>query len=103
MPTRSLVAALAALIAAAPANAAQFVNFACADGAKLSLIVESPGTGLVMLGGVGPGAGGALRLQNRHPKSGLWYASPAGELHASGASATFRMRGRAPTTCRVVR
>ena len=103
MPTRPLIAALVVALAAAPAKAAQYVNFACADGAKLLLIVESPGTGLVMLGGAGPGAGSAVRLQNRHPPSGLWYASPAGELRATGATATFRMQGRAPTTCRWVR
>ena len=97
LPARSLVAALAALIAAAPANAAQFVNFACADGSKISLIFERQGTGLVMVGG------GALRLQNRHPASGLWYASPYGDLRAKGATATFRMQDRAPTTCRKAR
>ena len=47
--------------------------------------------------------GGALRLQDRHPASGLWYASPYGELRAKGATATFPMSDRAPTTCRKVR
>ena len=44
-------------------------------------------------------AGGALRLQNRYPASGYWYASSAGELRSRGERATFRMQGRAPTTC----
>jgi hypothetical protein len=100
---RPLVLALGACLAVAPADAGSYVNFACADGAKLSLIFEKQGTGLVMLGGPGFGAGGALRLQNRRPASGLWYASPYGELRATGATATFRMQGRAPTTCRRAR
>ncbi len=89
--------ALAAVFIAAPAWADSYVNFACADGSKISLIFESQGTGLVMVGG------GALRLENRHPASGLWYASSYGELRAKGSTATFRMQGRAPTTCRKVR
>ncbi len=98
-----LAFALAAILLvplAAPASADPYVNFVCADGAKLTLIFERQGTALVMLGGAGPGAGGALRLQNRHAASGLRYASPYGELRASGSRATFRMQGRAPTTCR---
>ena len=97
MATARLGAALFAVLLAAPALADPSVNFACADGSKLSLIFEKPGTGLVMVGG------GALRLQNRRPASGLWYASPYGELRARGSTATFRMSGRAPTTCRKVR
>ncbi len=93
MTIRLLAAALLALFAA-PALAEPYVNFACADGSKISLIFEKSGTGLVMVGG------GALRLDNRRPASGLWYASPAGELRAKGSTATFRMQGRAPTTCR---
>ena len=93
---------LAAALTVAPAHADTYINFACADGAKLTLIFEKKGTGLVMLGGAGTGAGGALRFQNRHAVSGLWYASPYGELRASGSRATFRIQGRAPTTCRRV-
>ena len=103
MSTKPILFALGALLVAEPAHADAYVNFACADGAKLSLIFEKQGTGLVMLGGAGLGAGGALRLENRHPASGLWYASPSGELRARGSTATFRMQGRAPTTCRKVR
>jgi hypothetical protein len=44
--------------------------------------------------------GGALRLADQHPSSGLWYASPAGEFRANGEAATFHMIGRPPTTCR---
>ena len=84
-------------LALAPsAEAGSYVNFACADGSKLSLIFEKSGAGLIMVGG------GALRLENRHPRSGLWYASSSGELRTRGATATFRMQGRAPTTCRRV-
>ncbi len=93
---KPLASALLPLALAAPAAASPYVNFACADGAKISLIFETSGTGLVMVGG------GALRLENRHPRSGLWYASSSGELRAQGATATFRMQGRAPTTCRKV-
>ncbi len=96
MTIRLLAAALLALFAA-PALAEPYVNFACADGSKISLIFEKSGTGLVMVGG------GALRLDNRRPASGLWYASPAGELRAKGSTATFRMQGRAPTKCRKAR
>ncbi len=103
MSAKLVILALGALLVVAPAHAGAYVNFACADGSKLSLIFEKQGTGLVMLGGAGFGAGGALRLQNRHPASGLWYASPYGELRAKGSTATFRMQGRAPTTCRKAR
>jgi hypothetical protein len=103
MSTKHFGLALAAALAASPAYADGYVNFACADGAKLTLIFERQGTGLVMLGGAGAGAGGALRLQKRHASSGLWYASPYGELRATGLTATFRMQGRAPTSCRKVR
>jgi hypothetical protein len=96
MSTKFLAIALAAVVIAAPARADSYVNFACADGSKISLIFEARGTGLVMVGG------GALRLQNRHPASGLWYASRSGDLRAKGATATFRMQGRAPTSCRKV-
>jgi membrane-bound inhibitor of C-type lysozyme len=98
MSTKLLALALAAVLLAAPAARAEsYVNFSCADGSKISLIFENQGTGLVMIGG------GALRLQNRHPASGLWYASPHGELRAKGSTATFRVQGRAPTSCRKVR
>ena len=97
MTIRSLGTLLLALWLAAPARAEPPLDFACADGSKLSLIFETSGTVLVMVGG------GALRLENRHPASGLWYASPAGELRAKGSTATFRMHGRAPTTCRMAR
>jgi membrane-bound inhibitor of C-type lysozyme len=95
-PSKRIAAALGFGLLAAPTQAGPYVNYACADGAKLSLIFEKSGTALVMV------EGGALRLQNRHPASGLWYASSAGELRANGATATFRMAGRAPTTCRRV-
>ena len=91
-PTRFF--ALAPTLLAAPARADSYVNFACDDGSKISLTLEKSGAGLVMVGG------GALRLRNRHPASGLWYASPHGELRARGATATFRMSGRGPTRCR---
>jgi len=94
---RIFAGALAAFVVVAPACAGPYVNFACADGSKISLIFEKTGTGLVMVDG------GALRLANRHPASGLWYASPYGALRAKGSTATFRMTGRAPTTCRKVR
>jgi hypothetical protein len=96
MPIRIFAGALAALVVVAPACTGPYVNFACADGSKISLIFEKGGTGLVMVDG------GALRLENRHPASGLWYAFPYGELRARGSTATFRMTGRAPTTCRKV-
>lgn len=97
MASGIFVLALAAMLVAAPAHAGSYVNFACADGSKISLIFEKSGTGLVMVDG------GALRLHNRHSASGLWYASPNGELRAKGATATFRMTGRATTTCRKAR
>ena len=97
MSTKRFAIALCAIVVAAPASAESYVNFACADGSKISLIFERQGTGLVMVGG------GALRLKNRHPASGLWYASPYGDLRAKGATATFRMQDRAPTTCRKAR
>jgi membrane-bound inhibitor of C-type lysozyme len=98
-PSKRIAAALALglCLLAAPAQAEPYVNYACADGAKLSLIFEKSESALVMV------EGGALRLQNRHPASGLWYASSAGELRAKGAKATFRMAGRARTTCLRVR
>jgi hypothetical protein len=43
--------------------------------------------------------GGALRLQNRKPASGLWFASPYGDFRAARGKARFKMTGRAPTTC----
>jgi hypothetical protein len=76
------------------AQAEPYLNFACADGAKISVIFETSGTALVMIDG------GALRLADQHPSSGLWYASPAGEFRANGEAATFHMIGRPPTTCR---
>ncbi len=97
MSTKIFVLAFAAVLLAAPARAESYVNFACVDGSKITLIFESQGTGLVMI------AGGALRLQNRHPASGLWYGSPYGELRAKGSTATFRMQGRTPTSCRKAR
>jgi hypothetical protein len=94
MLRRSMVLMLA--LFAVPAHAEPYVNFICADGSRISLIFEKSGTGLVMVDG------GALRLENRHAAVGLWYASRWGELRSSGATATFRMAGRTPTTCRVV-
>jgi fructose-1,6-bisphosphatase/inositol monophosphatase family enzyme len=46
-------------------QAQAYMNFQCADGAKLSLIFENAGTALVMIDG------GALRLQKRKAASGL--------------------------------
>ena len=95
MSAKALAVSLAALfVAPPPAHAEPYVNFACADGSKITLIFETPGAGLVMVDG------GALRLQNQRPTSGLWYASPFGELRVRGATATFRMAGRAATACR---
>ena len=83
-----------ALIGGAPSVQAQaYLNFQCADGAKLSLIFEKQGTALVMIDG------GALRLRNRNPASGLWFASPYGDFRAAGGKARFKMTGRAPTIC----
>ena len=97
MSPKMLAVAFAALLLAQPACADPYVNYACADGSKISLIFERSGTGLVMVDG------GALRLENRHPARGPWYASPYGELRAKGSAATFRMQGRTPTACRKVR
>jgi hypothetical protein len=79
--------------AASSAHAQAYMNFQCADGAKLSLIFEKDGTALVMVGG------GALRMQNRKALSGLWFASPYGDFRAVGGKARFKMAGHAPTTC----
>ena len=93
MRRAAAAAFLAAVVAGAPAHAEPALNFACADGSKLSLTLEKSGTGLVMVGGR------TLRLQNRHPASGYWYASFAGELRVLGERATFRMQGHKATTC----
>ena len=96
---RLLAAVLSGLyvaFTASRASAQPYVNFRCADGSPLTLIFEKGGTGLVMIGG------GALRLNDRRPASGLWFASPHGELRADGANATFRRTGRPPTSCRKV-
>ena len=79
---------------ATAAQAEPYLNFACAAGVKITVIFEPSGTALVMI------EGGALRLADQHPPSGLWYASPAGEFRADGDTATFHMIGRPPTTCR---
>ena len=62
-------------------QAQAYLNFRCADGAKLSLIVEKQGAALVMI------EGGAFRLRNRNPASGLWLASPYGDYCAAGGKA----------------
>lgn len=80
-------------MSASPVHAQAYMNFQCADGAKLSLIFEKQGTALIMVGG------GALRLQSRKPASGLWFASPHGDFRVTGARARFKMAGRSPTTC----
>ncbi|WP_294532411.1 MliC family protein [uncultured Rhodoblastus sp.] len=90
---RAIILTFALMSGAGPVHAQAYMNFECADGARLSLIFEKPGTALIMVGG------GALRLQNRKPASGLWYASPHGDFRAAGVRARFRMSGRAPTTC----
>jgi hypothetical protein len=90
---RAISLSLALMGAASPLHAQAYLNFKCADGAKLSLIFEKQGTALLMVGG------GALRLQNRKPPSGLWFASPHGDFRGSGGKARFSMAGRAPTTC----
>ena len=95
-PSKRIATALGFGLLAAPAQAGPYVNYTCADGAKLSLIFEKGGTALVMV------EGGALRLQNRHPASGLWVPQARANWRAKGATATFRMVGRAPTTCRRV-
>jgi hypothetical protein len=83
-----------ALMGGAPSVHAQaYLNFQCADGAKLSLIFEKQGTALVMIDG------GALRLRNRNLASGLWFASPHGDFRTAAGKARFKMTGRAPTTC----
>ena len=90
---RAAAALLSAILAGAPVHAEPYLNFACADGSKISLIFEKSGTGLVMVDG------GALRLQNRRPASGIWYASPYGDFRVRGDRAAFRMQGRKPTIC----
>ena len=42
-PSKQIAAALAFGLLAAPAQAEPYVNYACADGAKLSLIFENWG------------------------------------------------------------
>jgi membrane-bound inhibitor of C-type lysozyme len=93
MRVRSAFLALALLGGASSAHAQRYINFQCADGGKLSLIFEQGDSALLMVGG------GALRLQKRKSASGLWYASPYGDLRAAGARAKFTMAGRPPTTC----
>jgi membrane-bound inhibitor of C-type lysozyme len=78
---------------ASSVHAQAYINFQCADGAKLSLIFEKGDTALLMVNG------GALRLRNRHPASGLRFASPHGDFRALGGKARFEMDGRAPTIC----
>ena len=90
---RAMSLSLALMGGASSVHGEAYINFQCADGAKLSLIFEKEGTALVMVGG------GALRLQNRKAPSGLWFDSPHGDLRVTGGKARFTMSGRAPTTC----
>ncbi len=90
---RAAVALLAAIVGGAPARAERYLNFACDDGAKISLIFEKSRTGQVIV------EGGALRHQNCHPALCYWYASPYDDLRVRDKTASFRMQERAPTTC----
>jgi hypothetical protein len=90
--TKSILVIL--LCGAPPAHAEDFINFQCADGAKLSVIFEDADNVLVMVGG------GALRLQNRHPSSGQAFASPYGGIRIVCAKARFSLAGGAATECR---
>ena len=90
---RAMLFFLALVCGVSSVRAQAYMNFQCADGAKLSLIFEKAGTALIMVNG------GALRLQKRKAASGLWYASPNGDFRVTGAKARFRMTGRSPTTC----
>ena len=93
---RAMLFFLAMVSGASSVQAQAYMNFQCADGAKLSLIFEKAGTALVMV------EGGALCLQKRKAASGLWYASPHGDFRAAGGKARFRMTGRSPTSCVMV-
>jgi hypothetical protein len=90
---RAMLFFLAMIGGVTSVQAQAYMNFKCADGAKLSLIFEKAGTALVMIDG------GALRLQKRKATSGLWYASPHGDLRVAGGRARFNMEGRSPTSC----
>ncbi len=93
---RPIVPLIVVAALATSAQAQPYANYACSDGAKLTVIFEPGGTALVMVGG------GALRLADRRPGSGFWFSSPAGEFRGKGAQATFRMAGRRATRCRLV-
>ncbi len=90
---RAMLFLLAMVGGASSVQAQAYMNFKCADGGGFSLIFEKAGTALVMIDG------GALRLQKRKAASGLWYASPHGDLRVTGGRARFNMTGRSPTSC----
>jgi hypothetical protein len=91
-PVAALVAALACVAGADLGRAQPYANYSCGDGQKLTVVNERGGTVLVMTGG------GAVRLWKRGPS----YASAGGELRGDGGVVTFRMAGRAATSCRLV-
>jgi hypothetical protein len=90
---RAILFLLAMIGGVSSVQAQAYMNFKCAGGGGFSLIFEKAGTALVMIDG------GALRLQKRKAASGLWYASPHGDLRVTGAKARFSMEGRSPTSC----
>ena len=89
------LAGLAGCVAAA-AEAEKAVDYRCDDGSVFTLIFEKAGTALVMIDG------GAFRLSDRRPASGIWYADGAQEFRGKGDEATWKMTGRPLTRCRTI-
>ncbi len=61
----AVAALLTASVAGAPAHAEPYLNFDCADGSTISLIVQKSGTGLVMVDG---GAAAPIGTDDRTPR-----------------------------------
>jgi hypothetical protein len=94
-PNRRAAVVLAGVLWLVPLACAEpYINYSCANGSRFTLIFEKSGTALIMI------EGGALRLEPKHPATGLWFASYGGEFHERAGKATFWMLGRAKTTCR---